>query len=158
MQIRKIVESDNEKLAKIIRDSFEELALPKEGTVYDDPRTDDLYSNFQTLGAVYWVAEDEGKVLGGCGLYPTAGLPDGYAELAKFYLHPDARGKGLGKGLMAEVITSARELGYKTLYIESFPELIPAITMYEKIGFKHIDHCLGDSKHDACTVWMIMDL
>lgn len=33
-------------------------------------------------------------------IYPTNGLPDGYAELVKLYLSPAARGKGIGNTLM----------------------------------------------------------
>ena len=42
------------------------------------------------------VIEENGEVMGGCGYYPTEGLPDGYAELVKLYLSPKVRGKGYG--------------------------------------------------------------
>ena len=47
MEIRKIKESDNAFLAKMIRDVFEEHDAPQEGTVYSDPITDNLYAFFQ---------------------------------------------------------------------------------------------------------------
>ena len=43
-----------------------------------------------------WVAEEDGVVLGGCGIYPTSGLPQGCAELVKFYLSAKSRKSGLG--------------------------------------------------------------
>lgn len=158
MQIRPLRESDNKSLSKLIKSVFEEYDIAKEGTVYSDPTTDDLFSLFNIEGAVYWVAEEEGVLLGGCGIFPTTGLPQGYGELVKLYLSPASRGKGIGKLLMAKSIESAKNLGYSTLYLESFPELNKAISIYEKIGFKSLKSSLGQSGHYACTLWMAMDL
>lgn len=156
--IRKIRKSDNPELAKLIRITFEEFGIPKEGTVYTDPTTDDLFSLFNKVDAVYWVAEENGIPVGGCGIYPTDGLPEGYSELVKFYLSANSRGKGIGKLLMHRAIESAIDLGYYRLYLESFPELKKAVSLYEKFGFVEINNSLGNSGHHACTIWMEMDL
>ena len=96
--------------------------------------------------------------MGGCGIYPTDGLPINYAELVKFYLLTESRGKGIGKELMKKSFISALEFGYEALYLESFPELGDAIMMYDKAGFKHIDKPLGNSGHFACNIWMVKNL
>ena len=158
MEIREIKQSDNAALSKLIKSVFEEFGIAKEGTVYTDSTTDNLYSLFNQENAIYWVAEENGIPLGGCGIYPTNGLPEGYAELVKFYLSSDSRGKGTGKSLMQRTIESAKELGYSKLYLESFPELKKAVSLYEKIGFVEINNSLGNSGHHACTIWMEMDL
>jgi len=49
-------------------------------------------------------------------------------------------------------------MGYTQLYLESFPELNKAISIYERFGFKKISHPLGNSGHYACTLWMTLDL
>jgi putative acetyltransferase len=156
--LRAILEKDNVELAKIIRTSLEEFNVPKIGTVYSDPTTDNLYALFQQEGSSYFVAEEDGTILGGSGVYPTEGLPDGCAELVKIYLTAASRGKGTGKDLLEKCFQSARELGYKKLYLESFPQLEKAVSMYVKAGFYHLDHPLGNSGHHACTIWMIKDL
>ena len=156
--IRPIRKTDNVTLAELIRGVFREFKIDKPGTVYTDPTTDSLYELFETPKSKYWVAEENGDLLGGCGVFPTAGLPAGCAELVKFYLAAEARGKGIGKRLMQKSIESAKELGYKQLYLESFPELGKAIGMYEKAGFKLLEKPLGNSGHFACTLWMIKDL
>ena len=158
MQIRKVEQTDNEQLAKIIRQAFIEYNAPQHGTVYSDPTTDDLYTLFQTEGAVLWVAILDGKIAGCCGVYPTAGLPEHYAELVKFYLAASARGKGVGKALMQKSITSAIALGYSTLYLESLPQFANAVSIYEKQGFETLDHPLGESGHTSCNIWMIKKL
>ena len=121
-------------------------------------RSDHLYEVFKQEGSDYWLAEEDGVILGGCGIYPTDGLPDGCVELVKFYLSADARGKGIGKILMQKSIESAQHYGYNEVYLESFPELSTAIGMYEKAGFKKLDHALGNSGHFACNIWMLLVL
>ncbi|MGA9651030.1 GNAT family N-acetyltransferase [Pedobacter sp.] len=158
IKIRKIEQSDNKDLATLIRVIFREFKIDKPGTVYTDPTTDHLYEVFKQEGSDYWLAEEDGVILGGCGIYPTDGLPDGCVELVKFYLSADARGKGIGKILMQKSIESAQHYGYNEVYLESFPELSTAIGMYEKAGFKKLDHALGNSGHFACNIWMLLVL
>jgi len=151
---RKIEKRDNEILSGLIRKVFEEFCIDRPGTVYTDPTTDALYELFQLPGSAYWVAEENNVLLGGCGIYPTKGLPEGYAELVKLYLSADARGKGAGNALMQKSLESAMEKGYTHLYLESFPELNKAVSLYERNGFAHLRKALGNSGHYACTIWM----
>lgn len=156
--IRAIKPDDNLMLAQIIRSSLAEFGANKPGTVYFDPTTDALYELFQTRGSVYFVAETDGVLLGGAGLFPTAGLPDGVAELVKMYLKPDARGKGYGRLLVNKVEETAKEMGYTALYLESMPELINALSMYEKMGYHYLEGPMGNSGHTGCGLWMYKDL
>ena len=156
--IRTIEPGDNIDLAKIIRDTLREFNAVKPGTVYDDDRTDHLFEVFTAAGSIYYVAEFNGEITGGAGIYPTANLPAGTCELVKLYLTPLARGKGIGKILMQKCIVAAKELGYQQIYLETMPELIIAIPMYKKFGFTHLPAAQGSSGHTGCDVWMIKDL
>ena len=156
--LRQIEERDNGEIAELIRSVFREFRIDKPGTVYYDPTTDDLFNLFKTPGSVYWLAEENGRLLGGCGLYATPGLPDGCAELVKLYLLPECRGRGIGRMLMDRTFESARELGYRQLYLESMPELSKAIGMYEKAGFHFIPSRMGNSGHFNCDIWMLKEL
>lgn len=155
---RRIEEKDNQELAELIRSVFREFKIDKPGTVYTDPTTDDLFELFQTEQSEYWVAEENGKIIGSCGIYPTSGLPEGCVELVKLYTAAEARGKGVGKALMQKSIESAQHFGYNEVYLESFPELTTAISMYEKVGFKRLTAPLGNSGHFACNIWMLLVL
>lgn len=156
--IRNILPKDNASLAAIIRSSLTEFKANKPGTVYFDPTTDDLYEVFKTPGSTYFIAEENGLLLGGCGIFPTANLPVGYCELVKLYLSPAARGKGLGKLLMEKSMQAAKELGYTTIYLETMPELTIAVPLYEKLGFTYLPGPLGNSGHDGCSIWMVKSL
>lgn len=153
--LRKIEQRDNHEIASLIRDVFREFGVDRPGTVFTDPTTDHLYELFRHPRSAYWIAEVNGEMAGGCGIYPTAGLPEGCAELVKFYLSATYRGKGFGKKLMEQCFESARELGFTRLYLETFPELGKAVGMYEKSGFVYLPGPLGNSGHFACNIWML---
>jgi putative acetyltransferase len=155
---RKVQKVDNEPLARMIRQVFKEHLAPEFGTVFSDPTTDDLFALFQTHRSVLWVAEIDGVPEGCCGIYPTDGLEGNCAELVKYYLAESGRGKGTGRQLMEKCVESAREFGYKRLYLESMPHFSKAVRIYEKLGFKHLSGPMGNSGHTSCNIWMILEL
>jgi putative acetyltransferase len=155
---RRIEKRDNKELAEVIRTVFREFKIDRPGTVYFDPTTDDLFTLFSKPGSEYWIVVDDGAIMGGCGVYPTPGLPEGCAELVKLYLSAALRGKSIGWQLMEKTIGSAKRLGYNKLYLESLPELSKAISLYERTGFKHIPGPLGNSGHFGCNIWMLKEL
>jgi len=155
---RPIEEKDNKEIAELIRTVFREFNIHRPGTVYFDPTTDNLFGLFSAARSEYWIAEENSVIIGGCGVYPTAGLPEGCAELVKFYLSASQRGRGIGWQLMEKTFESAKRNGYKQLYLESLPELSRAISLYEKAGFKFIPGPLGKSGHFGCNIWMLKNL
>lgn len=158
LNFRKIQASDNAAMAGIIRRALEEHGENKPGTVYTDPTTDDLFQLFKKERSIYLLADHEGKLVGGCGIYPTKGLPQGYAELVKLYVSAESRGMGIGKQLMERCINWASENGYTHLYLESIPALNKAVVLYEALGFERIGNRLGESGHFACDLWMVKAL
>ena len=158
MTIRKIKASDDASLALIIRSCLEEFNAVKQGTVYFDDSTDHLHEVFKTKRSSYFVAEINGEVCGGAGFFPTAGLPAKTCELVKMYLSQKARGKGIAKLLLQKCFDEAKNNGFDTMYLESLPELVNAIAMYEKNGFTYIDRSLGNSGHSGCDVFMVKEL
>lgn len=153
--IRLIEKPDNAVLANIIRNALREFNANKAGTVYFDESTDYLYELFQTEKGIYHVALMNNEIVGGAGIYRTTGLDDDTCELVKMYLSPFGRGKGMGKSLMEECLKSAKKAGFKKVYLETMPELIVAIPMYEKCGFTYLKGPLGNSGHNGCNIWMI---
>jgi putative acetyltransferase len=154
--VRRIAPGDNKALANVIRTTLEEFGANKPGTVYFDETTDSLYELFQAAPAsVYYVAEMDGEVVGGGGIFPSPGLPEDTCELVKMYLAKKARGIGLGKLLIEKAIDAAREKGFKSIYLETMPELKQALNTYEKFGFRYISGPLGETGHFGCELWMV---
>ena len=156
--IRRIQKADELQLAKIIRGSLEEFGAARPGTVYFDPTTDHLFDVFKASRSAYFVATKNNEVMGGAGIYPTANLPGDTCELVKLYLSPVARGIGLGRVLIKTCEEAALAENFKRVYLETMPELKIAIPLYEKLGYKYLDHSLGESGHTGCGIWMIKQL
>lgn len=154
ISIGKIQAEDNAKLAQLIREVLTEFGANKPGTVFTDPTTDQLYELFQVPKAHYFVAKENGIIAGGCGIYPTEGLPDGCIELVKLYLSKDFRSQGLGKKLMEYSLEAAKAEGFTEIYLETLPELHTAVGLYERLGFEYLDKAYGNSGHFACDLWM----
>lgn len=152
---RPIRSEDNPAIAKVIRSVLEEYGVNQPGTVYTDKATDELYYHFEEENAAYWIAELKGEIVGGCGIFPTEGLPSGCIELVKLYVQDKARGHGIGSTLMNLSIEYARERGYTQVYLETMPELDEAVGLYKKLGFETVNQRLGDSGHFACKIWMV---
>ena len=96
--------------------------------------------------------------LGGGGIFPTEGLPEGTCELVKMYLLPEARGIGLGRTLIEHCLQVAREIGFQQVYLETLTELHLALKIYEKFGFEYLSAPLGNTKHFGCGLWMLKKL
>ncbi len=156
--IRRLKPKDNAAIANILRCTLEEFNAHEPGTAYYDESTDHLSDVFTKEGSYYFVVEQDGHLLGGAGIYPTEGLPGGVCELVKMYLLPAGRGTGLGKEMMKLCLDKAKELGYTKVYLESMPQLVMAIPMYEKFGFEYLKGPLGNSGHFACTIHMLKQL
>jgi len=158
LEIRPIQPEDNVALARVIRSVLEEFDAAKPGTVYTDPTTDHLFELFQTPQSAYFVAVLNSEIVGGCGIFPTTGLPEGCTELVKLYLAPATRGKGVGKALMERCFEIAKEKDYTEIYLETLPELHIAVGLYERLGFEYLDKPYGESGHFACDLWMARQL
>ena len=156
--IRPIEPRDNKTIAGLIRQVLTEFDANKPGTAFFDKELDSLSDVFTTEGSGYWVAEENNILIGGAGIYPTEGLPDGYCELVKLYLHAGARGKGIGKKLLTICFSSAQLAGYTHMYLETMPELNAAIFVYGQTGFTYLTHPLGNSGHHYCSVRMVKKL
>ncbi len=153
--IRSIQQNDNPFISTIIKNTLAEFGAAKPGTVYFDPTTDHLYELFQKEKSVYNIAEMNGKIVGGGGIYPTDGLPVDTCELVKMYLLPEARGTGLGKGMIEKCLQQAKENGFKQVYLETMPELKQSLNVYAKFGFEYLKGPMGNSGHTGCSLWML---
>lgn len=104
-------------------------------------------------GGYIYMARYKGEIVGTCALIKLEG--DRY-ELAKMAVTERARGKGIGWLLGQAAINKARELGAKSLYLESNTVLEPAIHLYQKLGFRKI---VGHpSPYQRCNIQMEMNL
>ena len=66
------------------------------------------------------------------GLRPFA---DEIGEIKRLYVAPTARGQGLGRVLVERIIEVAREIGYRSLRLDTLPSMKEAQSLYTSLGF-----------------------
>lgn len=96
-----------------------------------DPRTD-----------YFAVAEMDGRIVGSIVI---DGQEDQTAMLRFFLVHPDARGRGLGRELMNRSLAFCREHSFKSIFLWTITELKTAIHLYQQAGFE----CTERNTHEV---------
>ncbi|MBT8239560.1 MAG: GNAT family N-acetyltransferase [Croceitalea sp.] len=158
ISIRRIAIEDNVAVAELIRKVLLEMGVPKVGSAYADKGLDDMYNEYKTDRSAYFLAEQNGLLLGCAGIAPLKAADDATCELQKMYILEEARGKGLGKQLMAKCLDHAIYLGFKYCYLETMPHMQAAQKLYTNFGFKYLESPKGDTGHHACQVYMLKEL
>ncbi len=79
----------------------------------------------------YYVAEEGGHLLGGCGLWMIAGE----GNITNVAVAKDARRRGVGTGLLTYLMQEGNREGVSAYTLEVRISNEAAIHMYEKLGF-----------------------
>lgn len=95
------------------------------------------------------------EVVGTCALIKTSNEPLVF-ELAKMAVSPKAQGKKIGYLIGRELINKAQDLKAKEIFLETNSSLVPAVKLYEKLGFQHI--AVKDSPYERCDTKMLLEL
>lgn len=156
--IREIRLEDNAETARVIRKVLVEMGVPKVGTAYADAALDRMYENYDVPKSVYYLVEENGKILGCAGIAQLENYEGKVCELQKMYFLAEARGRGIGRQMIEKCLNKAKEFGYEKVYIETMPYMEAAQKLYQKSGFEYIDAPMGDTGHYSCSVWMLRDI
>ena len=79
------------------------------------------------------LAEDEGQYLACIGVRRFS---DDIGEIKRLYVAPAARGRGLGRVLVERIISAARQIGYRSVLLDTLPFMKEAQALYLSLGFK----------------------
>ncbi|WP_291583878.1 GNAT family N-acetyltransferase [Clostridium sp. UBA6640] len=156
MVIRKIQKEDNRRIEEVIRTCLIEFGGNREGLAWADPELSYLSEVYKDDNCEYWVVEDNGEIIGGCGIAPMKNL-EGICELQKMYLLKEGRGTGVANNLMKIALEFASKY-YDKCYLETLTNMGAANKFYKKHGFKSLDKPIVETEHFSCDAWYIKDL
>ncbi len=74
--------------------------------------------------------------LAGCGALRP--LSSEICEMKRLYVRPEFRGHGIGRAITLALISTAREIGYRAMRLDTLPEMREAHKLYEELGFQEI--------------------
>ncbi|KIZ01224.1 hypothetical protein MNEG_6739 [Monoraphidium neglectum] len=73
---------------------------------------------------------------GGSGDGAAPAAPARVCEMKRLWVGPGGRGSGLGRRLVVAAVAAARELGYKSVVLDTLQRLEAANKIYESSGFR----------------------
>lgn len=156
MLIRLIEEKDNQEVEQLIRTCLLEFDANKPGCAWEDPDLGRFFQVYLPENKQYLVVEEDGHIVGGCGIGPVDGMP-GVCELQKMYCLKQTRGTGIAQQLLDLSLEFAKKY-YSRCYLETFENMVAANKFYVKNGFSLLDEPLVKGPHYACDKWYIKDL
>lgn len=108
------------------------------------------------------IADLEGKIVGDATLHQEKRGWKSHIGTVRVVIHPQYRGKGIGRALVGELIQVALDIGLVKLDAEFMAEQTRQVSIFEKLGFvnmavlpQHVKDMKGES-HDL--VIMVYDL
>lgn len=102
--------------------------------------------------ARYYVAEEDGRLLGGCGLLMIAGE----GNITNVVVVPEARRRGVATGMLTHLLAAGDAEGLTAYTLEVRVSNAEAIGLYEKLGFVSEGirpHFYEKPTEDAMIMW-----
>jgi GNAT superfamily N-acetyltransferase len=82
-----------------------------------------------------YLAIELGVPVGIAGLKP---ISSEVAEIERMYVRPSARGSGVGRALLGQLLDDARQLGFNVVRLESAAFMTEAHALYRRFGFAEV--------------------
>jgi GNAT superfamily N-acetyltransferase len=110
-----------------------------------------LHPNEERDPALHFFVIYEGDAPVGCGALRV--LDPHTGELKRMYVRPDFRRRGISRKLINHLEETARGLGITCMRLETGPEQVEALALYESCGYSYIPP-YGEYVESPVTVCM----
>ena len=131
-RLREAVADDAGAIRAVVVAVMSEYGLSSDLDGNDGDLRDFIAAYRERGGSFRVVASIEGDIVGCGGLYP---IDEQQAEIRRMYLLPHARGLGIGRKLLEDLIALATERHFERVVLETASVLKEAIALYRSRGF-----------------------
>lgn len=141
IRYRQMTPEDVSVISKLEEEAFSMPWLPE-----------DFRQMIEKEDARYYVAEEDGELLGGCGVLMIVGE----GNITNVVIKPKARNRGIGTGLLQYLIEEGYREGLNAFTLEVRVSNQAAIHVYEKVGFVSEGvrpHFYEKPTEDALIMW-----
>ncbi|MGV6800845.1 MAG: GNAT family N-acetyltransferase [bacterium] len=131
--IRRAMNKDAPAIQQLVAAILQEYGLPS-----DPGHADRGFLNIEDYyraGFLNMVFDEHKKLVATFGLWPRS---PHCVDLVKMFARPEVRGQGLGQALLTYSIKKAKQMGFKTIYLETASQLVEAKALYKKFGFEQL--------------------
>lgn len=111
-----------------------EQVMDIEELCYSHPWTHGIFSDCLRVGYCCWVMELDGDVIG----YGVMSVAAGEAHILNICILPDFQGRGLGRKILARLLSLAKDHRVDTVFLEVRTSNRVAQVLYESEGFNEI--------------------
>lgn len=119
----------------LMNESHVEAVAQIEKLCFSDPwSVNSIGSELKNPLSLWLVAQQDGKVAGYVGSQTVLGE----ADMMNLAIHPDFRRQGVAEQLVFRLIEQLRQQGSHILMLEVRVSNLPAIALYEKLGFVQV--------------------
>jgi ribosomal-protein-alanine N-acetyltransferase len=116
-----------------------EQVMDIEELCYSYPWTHGIFSDCLRVGYCAWVMELDGDIIG----YGVMSIAAGEAHILNICILPDFQGRGLGRKILARLLTLAKDHKVDTVFLEVRITNKVAQVLYESEGFNEIGQRYG---------------
>lgn len=121
-----------------------------------DAELAELPGKYAMPGGRLYLAYVDGTAVGCIAMRPLA---DGICEMKRLYVKKEARGLGLGNKLVEKTLADARDIGYLTMRLDTYPpKMGKAVEMYRRYGFTEIAPYYDNPHAGSGVLFMELDL
>lgn len=128
--VRNAQEADNSEIRNIVQASLGDFGIKVEFDGLDAAIGSAGLPD--TKNAIELLAEFDGRI---CGCIALEATHDQQGKVFGFHVDHRYRGKGTGRSLLTALMTQARQLGFKTLHLDTWDSMHSAINLYESLGW-----------------------
>ena len=129
-----LTERQNKQIKKLFKEYANYLGIDLSFQNFEE-ELKTLPGDYSTPDGCILLAYYENKLVGCVALRK---FQEKVCEMKRLYIRPNFRRKKIGKALSIAIINKAKEIGYKSMRLDTLPFMKEAISLYLTLGFKEI--------------------